>query len=148
MNLSSASARCATNYTSTGNTAYVAVYSGSSALNGSTSATLVPVAQVLTRTSIELRKGSDLYGDESRQRFTVQVSTVTGTPARISGTVDAMAGTKVLCVITLASNGGHCSLTGRELASHHTYRLYGVYVGSTTYAKSISDNQLYRIIGG
>ena len=147
-NLSTATATCATSYTSTGNTAYVAVYSGNSSLSGSTSATVVPVAQVVTRTSIMLRKGSDSYGLENRQRITVQVSTVTGSPAAITGTVTAMAGSQVLCTITLVSNQGHCTLTARELHGHHTYRLYGVYAGSTTYAKSTSDNQLYRIIGG
>ena len=145
--LSSATARCATSYTSTGNTTYVAVYSGNSSLSGSTSGTLVPLAQVETRTSIMLRKGSDPYGLETRQRITVQVSTVTGTPAAITGYVDAMAGNQVLCVITLVSNQGHCTLSARELHGHHTYRLYGVYMGSATYAKSTSDNQLYRIIG-
>jgi hypothetical protein len=148
VNLASATATCATSYSSTGNTAYVAVYSGNAALNGSTSATVVPVAQVETHTSIELRKGSDPYGLENRQRITVQVSTVAGTPATISGTVNAMAGTQVLCTITLVSNQGHCTLSARELRGHHTYRIYGVYSGATSYAKSTSDNQLYRIIGG
>jgi hypothetical protein len=95
-----------------------------------------------------LRKGSDPYGLENRQGITVQLSTVSGTPATITGTVKAMAGSQVLCVITLASNGGHCTLTARELHGHHTYRIYGVYSGSATYATSTSDNQLYRIIGG
>jgi len=147
VNLSLANATCATSYTSTGNTSYVAVYSGSSSLTGSTSATVVPVAQVETRTSIMLRKGSDFYGKESRQRVTVHMSTVDGTPATITGTVYAMAGHQVVCAITLVSNQGHCTLTARELGGHHTYRIYGVYAGSTTYAKSTSDNQLYRIIG-
>jgi hypothetical protein len=148
VNLSSATATCATSYTSTGNTAYVAVYSGNSLLSGSTSTTVVPVAQIDTRASIMLRKGSDPFGSENRQRLTVQVSTVTGTPATITGTVNAMAGSQVLCTITLASNQGHCTLTARELHGYHTYRIYGVYMGSTTFAKSTSDNQLYRIISG
>jgi len=145
--LASAAASCATNYTSTGNTSYVAVYSGSSSLTGSTSATLTPVAQVETRTSIELRKGSDPYGLESRQRISVQVSTVSGTPATITGTVKVMAGSQVLCTISLTSNDGRCTLTGRELKGNHTYRIFGVYAASTDYATSTSDNQLYRIIG-
>jgi hypothetical protein len=136
-----------TNYTSTGNTAYVAVYSGSSSLTGSTSATVTPVAQVETRTSIELRKSSDPYGLETRQRITVQVSTVSGIAATITGTVKVMAGTQVLCTIPLTSNGGKCSLTGRELHGFHTYRIFGEFTGSTSYATSTSDNQLYRIIG-
>ena len=147
VNLASAAATCATSYSSTGNTSYVAVYSGNSSLTGSTSATLVPVAQIETRTSIELRKGSDPYGLESRQRVTVQVSTVSGLPSTIIGTVKAMAGSQVLCTITLTSNRGHCALSARELHGHHTYRIYGVYSGSATYATSKSDNQLYRIIG-
>ncbi len=147
VNLSSATATCATSYTSTGNTSYVAVYSGNSSLTGSTSATVVPVALIETRTSIMLRKGSDPYGSEARQRITVQVSTVTGTPATIAGTVKAMAGSQVLCTITLVSNQGNCTLTAKELHGHHTYRIYAVYAGSPTYATSTSDNQLYRIIG-
>jgi len=95
-----------------------------------------------------LRKGSDFYGLESRQRITVQLSTVPGTLATITGSVKAMAGSQVLCTITLASNHGSCTLTPRELRGHHTYRIYAVYTGSTTYATSTSDNQLYRIIGG
>jgi hypothetical protein len=145
--LASAAASCVTNYTSTGNTSYVAVYSGSSSLTGSTSATLTPVAQVETRTSIELRKGSDPYGLETRQRVTVQVSTVSGTPATITGTIKVMAGSQVLCTISLTSNDGKCSLTARQLKGHHTYRIFGVYTGSTNYATSTSDNQLYRIVG-
>jgi hypothetical protein len=145
--LASAVASCATNYTSTGNTSYVAVYSGSSSLTGSTSATLTPLEQVETRTSIELRKGSDPYGLESRQRISVQVSTVSGTPAAITGTVKVQAGSQVLCTIPLTSNGGTCTLTARQLKGHHTYRIYGVYAASTDYATSTSDNQLYRIIG-
>jgi large repetitive protein len=145
--LASAAASCVTNYTSTGNTSYVAVYSGSSSLTGSTSATVVPVAQVETRTSIELRKSSDPYGLETRQRISVQVSTVSGAAATITGTVKVMAGSQVLCTIPLTSNGGRCTLSARELNRDHTYRLFGVYVGSTNYATSTSDNQLYRIIG-
>jgi Bacterial Ig-like domain (group 3) len=145
--IASAAASCVTNYTSTGNTAYVAVYSGSSSLTGSTSATVTPVAQVETRTSIELRKSSDPYGLETRQRITVQVSTVSGIAATITGTVKVMAGTQVLCTIPLTSNGGKCSLTGRELHGFHTYRIFGEFTGSTNYATSTSDNQLYRIIG-
>src|SRR5665213_2014629 len=132
-------------YTSTGNTSYVAVYSGNSSLTGSTSATFVPVAQIETRTSIEVRVSSDAYGNETRQRITVQVSTVSGAPATITGTVNAKAGNQVLCTITLVSNQGRCTLTARELLGHHKYRIYGVYAGSATYAKSTSDNQLYRI---
>jgi hypothetical protein len=94
-----------------------------------------------------LRKGSDFYGKESRQRITVHLWTVAGIPATITGTVNAMAGNQVLCTITLASNQGHCTLSARELGGHHTYRIYGVYTGSATYAPSKSDNQLYRIIG-
>jgi hypothetical protein len=145
--LASATASCLTNYTSTGNTSYVATYSGSSSLTGSTSATVTPVAQVETRTSIELRKSSDPYGLESRQRISVQVSTVSGTAATITGTVKVMAGNQVLCTIPLTSNNRTCTLTARELKGHHTYRIFGVYTGSTNYATSTSDNQLYRIIG-
>jgi hypothetical protein len=145
--LATATAKCATTYSSTGNTAYAAVYSGNTALSGSTSATVVPVTLIQTHTSIELRKGSDPYGLETRQRITVQVSTVSGTPATITGTVTPMAGNQVLCTITLSSNSGHCTLSARELHGHHTYRIYGVFSGSTTYAASNSDNQLYRIIG-
>jgi len=94
-----------------------------------------------------LRKSSDLYGYESRQRITVQVSTVLGTPGTILGTVKAMAGSQVLCTITLASNQGQCSLSSHQLNGHHTYRIYAVYSGSTTDATSTSDNQLYRIVG-
>jgi len=136
-----------TNYTSTGNTSYVAIYSGSSSFTGSTSATVTPVAQVETRTSTELRKSSDPYGLEGRQRISVQVSTVSGTPATITGTVKVMAGSQVLCTIPLTSNDGRCTLTARQLKGHHTYRIYGVYAGSTNFATSTSDNQLYRIIG-
>ena len=146
--LSLATAKCATNYSSIGNTSYVAVYSGNSSLTGSTSASVVPVAQIETRTSIMLRKGSDPYGLETRQVITMQMSTIPATVATITGTVNAMAGNQVLCTITLVLNQGHCSLTGRELKGHHTYRIYAVYSGSTTYATSTSDNQLYRIIGG
>jgi len=147
LKLSSAKATCATSYTSIGNTSYVAVYSGDSSFTGSTSATVVPVAQVETRTSIMLRKGSDLYGKESRQHITVKVSTVIGTPATITGNVEVLAGHQILCVIALSSNGGRCMLSAAELGGYHTYRIYSVYMGSTTYAKSTSDNQLYRIIG-
>jgi hypothetical protein len=146
VNLSSAAAKCTTSYTSTGNTSYVAVYSGNASFTGSTSATVVPVALVGTHTSIILRKGSDSYGKETRQRITVQVSTLSGAPATITGTVMPMAGSQVLCTITLASNQGHCTLTARELAGGHTYRIYGVYSGSTVYSTSKSDNQLYRVI--
>jgi hypothetical protein len=127
---------------------YVAVYSGNSSLNGSTSAAVTPIALVGTRTSIMLRKGSDSYGLESRQRISVKVATASGTPATITGTVKVMAGSQVLCEISLGSNQGTCSLTAKQLKGHHTYRIYGVYAGSTSYATSTSDNQLYRIIGG
>lgn len=148
VNVASGSATCSTNYSAIGATAYVAVYSGDSSLNSSTSTTLTPTALTATRTSIMLRKGSDPYGMESRQRITVSVTTIFGAPGTITGTVKAMAGSQVLCVITLASNGGSCTLTPTELAGHHTYRIFAVYSGSTTYATSSSDNQLYRIVGG
>ncbi len=75
------------------------------------------------------------------------MSTILGTPATITGTVTAKAGTQVLCTITLVGNGGTCTLTARELHGNHTYRIYGVFSGSTTFATSTSDNQLYRVIG-
>jgi hypothetical protein len=105
------------------------------------------VAQVETRTSIELRKSSDPYALESRQRISVQVSTVSGTAATITGSVKVMAGNQTLCTIPLTSNNQTCTLTARELRGNHTYRIFGVYSGSTNYATSTSDNQLYRIIG-
>ena len=36
----------------------------------------------------------------------------------------AMAGSQVVCTITLVSNEGNCTLTARELHGHHTYRIY------------------------
>jgi hypothetical protein len=146
VNVASASATCATNYPATGNTSFVAVYSGSTALAASTSSALVPVAQIQTRTYLMLRKSSDLWGKETRQRISVEVDGLYGTFA-ITGQVKAMAGNQTLCIITLKSNKGTCTLSAHQL-SVHTYRMYGVYTGAAAYTSSQSDNHLYRIIRG
>ena len=144
--VATATATCATTYPATGNTSYVAVYSGSTAVAASTSAPLVPVAQIQTRTYLMLRKSSDLWGKETRQRITVNVTGIYGTYP-ISGQVKAMAGNQTLCVITLSGNTGTCTLSAHQL-SVHTYRIYGVYTGAAAYTSSQSDNHLYRIIRG
>lgn len=141
--LSSGAASCTTTYTATGSTPFVATYSGAPDFDRSVSKTLV--LPVPTRTTLILRKASDPLGKEQRQRITVTVSPMTGHGA-VTGRVRAMAGRETLCVITLAGNRGRCHLSAQQLHPH-TYRIYAVYEGTSSFATSRSGKHLYRVIG-
>lgn len=93
-----------------------------------------------------LRKSSDPFGKETRQRLTVSVTSSSGGTAP-TGQVALMAGNATLCTVTLSAGAGRCSLTAREL-SVRTFRIYAVYLGAGLFASSTSDNHLYRVVKG
>lgn len=97
-----------------------------------------------TTTRLLLRKSSDPFGKETRQRFTVSVTTAPG-GALPSGQVAVLAGNATLCTITLSSGAGSCTLPPRALGAK-TYRIYAVYQGSGAYGSSMSDKHLYRVV--
>ena len=88
----------------------VASYGGSSVFEGSASGQqTVTVARATTRTGLRLSAKRVTYGHERAERLSVSVSPeFAGTP---TGTVTVTESKKTLCVITLSSGTGSCTLS-------------------------------------
>ena len=71
------------------------------------------------------------------------VSAKTGGPP--AGTVTVKAGSATLCVITLRSGPGSCTLTARVLRPG-TYRVTAAYPGSPDFAPSVSPAKTLTVV--
>jgi hypothetical protein len=105
-------------------------YAGSSSAATPFTITKVPTQTLLTRSPARVR-----FGNEQAEHISVQVRARDGsTPG---GKVTVRAGTIRLCLITLSSGTGRCTLTARQLRVG-TYQLVASYPGSAQLARSAS----------
>jgi hypothetical protein len=98
-------------------------------------------APTATTGSLSAAKVTD--GREQAERASVAVTTKTGGPP--AGKVTVKAGSATLCVITLRSGRGSCTLTARRL-SPGTYRVTAAYPGSPDFAPSASGAKTLKVV--
>jgi hypothetical protein len=122
-----------------GTVKFSASYNGGARFKPSRSSTVsLKLLKAATKTSLSLSAASVKYGNEQAERLSVRVAPqFTGTPP---GKVTVRAGSTVVCVITLVSGAGSCTLTARQLAPG-SYPLSASYPGSTDFTSSASAKQ-------
>lgn len=94
-----------------------------------------------TSTALALSATRITYGHEQSERLTVTVKAQSGTPA---GKATVKAGTVTVCVITLRSGKGACSLTAKRLKPG-TYHLAASYPGTVGFASSVSAQKTLTV---
>jgi hypothetical protein len=95
-----------------------------------------------TSTTLTLSASGVIYGDEQGEMISVTVSAGSaGTPG---GTVTIRSGTASVCVITLASGTGNCSLTARKLGAG-TRQLVATYGGGIGFGGSASATEALTV---
>ena len=113
-----------------------ASYRGSFVFGPSASAVAgLTVVKASTKTSLKLSAAKLTYGHEQVEKLSVMVSPKYAGPA--GGKVGVKAGRLTVCVITLKSGKGACTLTAKKLPPG-TYTLTAHYLGSDNYATSVS----------
>jgi hypothetical protein len=119
-----------------------ASYRGSFVFGASASAAGFTVVKTPTKTSLKLSALKVTYGHEQQEKLSVAVSPrYAGTPA---GRVTVKAGRITICVITLKSGKGSCTLTAKKLRPG-SYTLSAAYPGSADYASSASTRKTLTI---
>jgi hypothetical protein len=98
-------------------------------------------APTVTTESLSAAKITD--GREQTERASVAVTAKTGGPS--AGKVTVKAGSATLCVITLRSGKGWCTLAARRLRPG-TYRLTAAYPGSPDFAPSVSGAKTLTVV--
>jgi hypothetical protein len=98
-------------------------------------------APTATTESLSAAKVTD--GREQAERASVVVTAKTG--GRPTGTVIVKAGSATLCIITLRSGNGACTLTARRLRPGR-YRLTAAYPGSADFAPSVSRAMTLTVV--
>ena len=106
--------------------------------NGASSApsNVVNVPQAYTLTALSLSATKVTFGHEQAETFSVTVSPSYAGPVP-TGTVSVKKSTTTLCVITLSSGKGSCSLTSEELPAR-TFSVYANYAGNSSFVLSTS----------
>jgi Bacterial Ig-like domain (group 3) len=122
---------------------FVATYNGAGFKSSGGSASL-RLKRATSKTSLSISPATLTYGHEQAERLSVRVAPqFAGTP---SGRVTVSAGGTVVCVITLASGAGSCTLTAKKLAPGR-YRLSASYPGSASFAASASAARTLVVSG-
>jgi Bacterial Ig-like domain (group 3) len=137
---------------SIGNTALVAgsytatgTYGGDSDLSASRSAPIpFTVSQATSKITLKLSASSVTYGDEQIEvlAVTVKPEFAGSTP---TGTVTVTESATTLCVITLTSAIGSCSLSPDQLAVG-TYDLVATYAGDANFRASGSADEVLTVV--
>ncbi len=96
-----------------------------------------------TVTTESLSAAKVTYGREQAERVSVAVAAKIGGPP--AGKVTVRAGSATLCVITLRSGQGSCTLTARRL-SPGTYHLTAAYPGSTDFDGYVSCAKTLTVV--
>ena len=99
--------------------------------------------KTLTAATESLSAAKVSYGREGSERVSVAVTAQADGPA--TGTVTVTAGSATLCVITLRSGRGSCTLTARRLRPG-TYRLTAAYPGSADFRGSASGARTLIVV--
>jgi hypothetical protein len=119
-----------------------ASYGGTVVFGVSASTAGFTVSKATTTTSVTLSAARVTYGHEQSEKLSVAVAPeYSGTP---TGKVTVKAGRATVCVITLTSGKGACTLTAKRLPAG-TYALAAAYPGSTEYADSASARKTLTI---
>ena len=121
----------------------VATYGGSSNL-GTSASTKAPltVAEEASFTSLKLSAAKVTYGHEQVEHLVVTVSSeFGGTP---NGTVKVSSSSTTLCVITLSSGHGSCTLTAEKLGAG-THGLVATFSGNPDIRSSASGKGTLKI---
>jgi Bacterial Ig-like domain (group 3) len=126
-----------------GTVKFNASYSGGTGSKPSRPATAsLQLLQAATKTSLSLSTATVTSGHEQAERLGVRVvPQFMGTPA---GKITVRAGSTVVCVMTLVSGTGSCTLTANEFAAG-SYPLVASYPGSTDFAGSASVKQTLAV---
>ena len=121
-----------------------ASYRGGAIFAASTSpAAALTVAKATSKTRLSLSVGKVTYGHEQAEHLTVAVTAqYSGTPG---GKVTIKTGTVTVCVITLASGRGSCTLTARQLPAG-THTLVAAYRGSSDFTSSASAGRTLTVV--
>jgi len=98
---------------------------------------------VPTATTESLSAGKVTYGHEQAERVSAAVTAQTGGPPAAKVTIAA--GSAALCVITLRSGRGSCTLIARRLRPG-TYRLTAAYPGSPDVVGSVSRAKTLTVV--
>lgn len=106
--------------------------------NGKQSAAsnVIDVPRAYTILSLSLSGATVVYGDEQAEQFAVSVAPNYPGPVP-TGTVTIKKSTTTLCVITLSSAKGSCSLTAAELPVR-SFSVYAIYARNTSFVGSSS----------
>jgi hypothetical protein len=99
--------------------------------------TLAEIPLQPTTTALGYTPTSIHFGQETAEHISVTVTAKAGTAG---GKVTVASGTKVICVITLKSGKGACTLTAKQLPAG-TYHLVATYPGAFGFAKSVSGSK-------
>jgi hypothetical protein len=123
---------------------FVATYGGRPGYKQSGASASVRLLKATSKTSVMMSASRVTYGHEQSERIAVRVAPqYSGTPA---GRVTVRAGSAVVCVITLASGAGACTLTAKKLAPG-SYHVGASYPGSATFAASASASRTLVVAG-
>jgi hypothetical protein len=118
----------------------VATYSGSARFKASASASsTLTVAKASSSTALELSLAKLSYGHEQAEQLSVTVSPQYPGPGP-TGSVTIKSSTTRLCVITLSSAKGSCTLSSTKLPAG-TYSLVATYGGSVNFGRSASTRK-------
>jgi hypothetical protein len=101
-----------------------------------TTITFSGVSKIPTSITLSSSTSSRTYGDEDDVTFSAHVTSSSGTP---TGTVSVMAGSTVLCTITLSGGAGSCT-TGFATLPAGSYSITAVYNPTGNFAGSTSTS--------
>ena len=120
-----------------------ASYPGSAIFAASRSpAATLSVARATSKSTLSLSAARVTYGHEQAEHLTVTIiAQYSGTPG---GKVTIKTGTVTVCVITLASGRGSCTLTARQLPAG-TRTLVAAYHGSSDFTSSASARRTLTV---
>jgi hypothetical protein len=121
-----------------------ATYGGDAELSPSRSAPAsFTVSPATSKTKLHLSSADVTYGDEQVETLVVTVTPefAGSTP---TGTVTVTESTTTVCVITLASATGSCTLSADQLAAG-TYELVATYGGDENFLDSVSADEALTV---
>ena len=129
--------------TATGRHGFSVYYMGGTDYLPSESAWMyLSVSKAKTATSLTLARSAVTYGHETAEKLTVSVSHVGDVYA--GGKVTVKAGSTTVCLITLSSGHGSCTLSPTALRAG-TYHLVASYPGNAYYLGSASASKTLQV---
>jgi hypothetical protein len=143
--LGTADARCSIAEQAAGHYSFTASYAGDSVYAASITAapTSVTVNKATSETTLKLSATKVTLGKEQTEHLSVEVTPqfAGSTP---TGTVTIRTASSKLCVITLSSGKGSCSLSSKRLAAG-THHLVATYAGSKNLLSSASAPETLKV---